>query len=146
MVRVWDNAAAIAFYRGEKREHLDLISKFADIFENTTRLIGWNRNLAFFTTRYNYFSLILPTLVVALLYFTGKIQMDTVLQAGGAFAGVLAATSLIIAQFERLSGFAAGVTRIDALWTGLTEQDQEEERDIDIASTSSDEPGQIDVK
>ena len=44
-----------------------MISQFADIFENTTRLIGWNRNLAFFTTRYNYFSLILPTLVVALL-------------------------------------------------------------------------------
>ena len=84
--------------------------------------------------------------MVALLYFTGKIQMDTVLQAGGAFAGVLAATSLIITQFERLSGFAAGVTRLDALWTGLTEQDQEEERDIDIASTSSDEPGQIDVR
>lgn len=146
MVRVWDNAAAIAFYRGEQREHRDLISKFANIFENTTRLIGWNRNLAFFTTRYNYFSLILPTLVVALLYFPGKIQMDTVLQAGGAFAGVLAATSLIITQFERLSGFAAGVTRLDALWTGLTEQDQEEERDIDIASTSSDEPGQIDVR
>lgn len=84
--------------------------------------------------------------MVALLYFTGKIQMDTVLQAGGAFAGVLAATSLIITQFERLSGFAAGVTRIDALWTGLTAQDHEEERDIDIASTSSDKPGQIDVR
>jgi putative ATP-binding cassette transporter len=67
MVRVWDNAAAIAFYRGEQREHRALISKFANIFENTTRLIGWNRNLASFTTRYNYFSLILPTLVVALL-------------------------------------------------------------------------------
>ena len=52
MVRVRDKAEAIAFYRGEKRDHRDLISKFADIFENTTRLIGWNRNLAFFTTRY----------------------------------------------------------------------------------------------
>ena len=60
MVRVWDNAAAIAFYRGEQREHRDLISKFANIFENTTRLIGWNPNLAFFTTRYNYSPLILP--------------------------------------------------------------------------------------
>ena len=146
MVRVRDNAESIAFYRGEKREHRDLISKFADIFENTTRLIGWNRNLAFFTTSYNYFALILPTLVVAPLYFAGKIQMGTVMQAGGAFAGVLAATSLIITQFERLSGFAAGVTRLDALWTGLTEQDPEEERDNDIASTSGEEPGQIDVK
>ncbi len=146
MVRVRDNAESIAFYRGEKREHRDLISKFGDIFENTTRLIGWNRNLAFFTTSYNYFALILPILVVAPLYFAGKIQMGTVMQAGGAFAGVLAATSLIITQFERLSGFAAGVTRLDALWTGLAEQDPEEERDNDVSSTSSEEPGQIDVK
>ena len=146
MVRVKDNAESIAFYRGEKREHRDLISKFGAIFENTTRLIGWNRNLAFFTTSYNYFALILPTLVVAPLYFAGKIQMGTVLQAAGAFAGVLAATSLIITQFERLSGFAAGVTRLDALWTGLTEQDPEEERDNAIASTDAPEPSLIDVR
>ncbi len=146
MVRVRDNAESIAFYRGEKREHRDLISKFGDIFENTTRLIGWNRNLAFFTTSYNYFALILPTLVVAPLYFAGTIQMGTVMQAGGAFAGVLAATSLIITQFERLSGFAAGVSRLDALWTGLTEQDPEEERDNDMTASSGEEPGQIDVK
>ena len=146
MVRVRENAESIAFYRGEKREHRDLVSKFADIFQNTTRLIGWNRNLAFFTTSYNYFALIVPTLVVAPLYFAGKIQMGTVLQAGGAFAGVLAATSLIITQFERLSGFAAGVSRLDALWTGLAEQDPEEERDNAMTSSGGEEPGQIDVK
>jgi vitamin B12/bleomycin/antimicrobial peptide transport system ATP-binding/permease protein len=129
MVRVRDNAESIAFYRGEKREHRDLIYKFADIFDNTTRLIGWNRKLSFFTTSYNYFALIIPTLVVAPLYFAGKLQIGTVLQAGGAFAAVLAATSLIITQFERLSNFAAGVTRLDALWTGLSERDPEEERD-----------------
>jgi putative ATP-binding cassette transporter len=129
MVRVSDNAESIAFYRGEKREHRDLIHKFAEIFENTTRLIGWNRNLSFFTTSYNYCSLIVPTLVVAPLYFSGRIQIGTVLQAGGAFAAVLAATSLIITQFERLSSFAAGVSRLDALWTGLAERDPEAERD-----------------
>ena len=129
MVRVRDNAESIAFYRGEKREHRDLIYKFIAIFENTTKLIGWNRNLSFFTTSYNYFAILVPTLVVAPLYFAGKIQIGTVLQAGGAFAAVLAATSLIITQFDRLSNFAAGVARLDALWTGLTEEDPEEQRD-----------------
>lgn len=129
MVRVRDNAESIAFYRGEKREHRDLIYKFADVVNNTTRLIGWNRNLSFFTTSYNYLALIVPILVVTPLYFAGKIQIGTVLQASGAFAAVLAATSLIITQFERLSSFAAGVSRLDALWTGLAERDPEEERD-----------------
>jgi vitamin B12/bleomycin/antimicrobial peptide transport system ATP-binding/permease protein len=131
MVRVRDNAESIAFYRGEKREHRDLIYKFAEIVDNTTKMIGWNRNLAFFTTSYNYLALLVPTLVVAPLYFSGKIQIGTVLQAGGAFAMVLAATSLIITQFERLSNFAAGVSRLDALWGGLAERDPEAERDED---------------
>ncbi len=129
MVRVRDNAESIAFYRGEKREHRDLVYKFAAIVDNTTRLIGWNRNLAFFTNSYNYLALLVPTLVVAPLYFAGRIEIGTVLQAGGAFAAVLAATSLIITQFERLSNFAAGVARLDALWTGLSETDPEAERD-----------------
>lgn len=129
MVRVRDNAESIAFYRGEKREHRDLIYKFVSIFENTTRLIGWNRNLSFFTTSYNYVALLVPVLVVAPLYFAGQIQIGTVLQAGGSFAAVLAATSLIITQFDRLSNFAAGVTRLDALWTGLSEDDPEASRD-----------------
>ena len=129
MVRVRDNAESIAFYRGEKREHRDLVSKFLAIFDNTTKLIGWNRNLSFFTTSYNYCALLVPVLVVAPIYFAGEIQIGTVLQAGGAFAAVLAATSLIITQFDRLSNFAAGVSRLDALWTGLTEEDPEERRD-----------------
>ncbi len=129
MVRVRDNAESIAFYRGEKREHRDLVYKFAAIFDNTTRLIGWNRNLSFFTTSYNYLAILVPTLVVAPLYFAGEVQIGTVLQAGGAFASVLAATSLIITQFDRLSNFAAGVTRLHALWNGLSEQDPEADRD-----------------
>lgn len=143
MVRVRDNAESIAFYRGEKREHRDLIYKFAEIVDNTTKMIGWNRNLAFFTTSYNYLALLVPTLVVAPLYFSGKIQIGTVLQAGGAFAMVLAATSLIITQFERLSNFAAGVSRLDALWGGLAERDPEAERDED---SFREEPPSIDTQ
>jgi len=145
MVRVRDNAESIAFYRGEKREHRDLVYKFADIFDNSTRLIGWNRNLSFFTTSYNYVALLVPTLVVAPLYFAGKIQIGTVLQAGGAFAAVLAATSLIITQFERLSSFAAGVSRLDALWTGLAEHDPEAERDDSPDPNGTVEPSLIDT-
>src|SRR4030095_15788295 len=50
LVRVRENAESIAFYRGEKSEHRDLVQRFAEVVSNTIRLIGWNRNLAFFTT------------------------------------------------------------------------------------------------
>ena len=129
LIRVRDNAESIAFYRGEKREHRDLVHRFAEVVDNTLSIIGWNRNLAFFTTSYNYAALVVPTLVVAPMFMRGEVDFGVVTQAGGVFAQVLAAVSLIITQFERLSAFTAGVTRIGALWDELDDFDAEDERE-----------------
>jgi putative ATP-binding cassette transporter len=88
-------------------------------------LIKWNRNLAFFTTGYNYLALIVPTVIVAPLFLQNKVEFGDITRAVGAFAVVLAAFSLIITQFERLSAFAAAVTRLGALWDYLDEKDAE---------------------
>lgn len=129
LVRVRDNAESIAFYRGEKREHRDLVHRFSRIYHNTLDIIGWNRNLAFFTTSYNYIALLVPTVVVAPLYLKGQAEFGVITQAGAAFAQVLAALSLIITQFERLSAFSAGVTRLGTLWNALSDEDPEELRE-----------------
>lgn len=129
LIRVRDNAESIAFYRGEKREHRDLVHRFAEVVNNTLSIIGWNRNLAFFTTSYNYAALTLPTLVVAPMFMRGEVSFGVVTQAGGVFAQVLAALSLIITQFERLSSFTAGVSRIGSLWQELDEFDAEDEHE-----------------
>ena len=119
LIRVRDNAESIAFFRGEARERINLLQRFAAIFGNTKKLIVWNRNLSFFTTGYNYLALIIPTLVAAPLYLTGQIEFGVITQAAGAFGQVLAAFSVAITQFERLSAYAAGVTRIESLWDFL---------------------------
>ncbi len=119
LIRVRDNAESIAFYRGETPEHRRLLRQFAAIFHNTSHLIAANRRLAYFTSSYNYLALLVPLLVAAPLYFSGKIPFGTVLQAASAFAAALAATSLIITQFEMLSRFAAGASRLQALWSAL---------------------------
>jgi vitamin B12/bleomycin/antimicrobial peptide transport system ATP-binding/permease protein len=129
LIRVRDNAESIAFYRGEKREHRDLIWRLGDVVKNTLGIIGWNRNLAFFTNSYNYAAIILPILVVAPMYMRGEVHFGVITQAGGAFAQVLAALSLIITQFDGLSAFAAGVVRLGTLWDSLDEFDAEELRE-----------------
>jgi putative ATP-binding cassette transporter len=128
LVRVRDNAESIAFYRGEKREQRDLVGRLGAAVKNMLVIIGWNRNLGFFVNSYNYAALILPVMIVAPLFMRGEVEFGVVTQSAGAFAQVLAAVSLIITQFERLSAYLAGVQRLGMLWDDLDEFDAEEER------------------
>lgn len=128
LVRVRDNAESIAFYRGERREHADLLMRLLRALRNTAAIIGWNRNLGFFSNSYNYAALVLPTVIVAPMYMRGEIEFGVVTQAAGAFAQVLAAASLIITQFEQLSDYLANAQRLGMLWENLDEFDAEEER------------------
>ncbi|MCW1925550.1 ABC transporter ATP-binding protein/permease [Luteolibacter arcticus] len=127
LVRVRDNAESIAFYRGERKELRDLRRRLGGVVGNMVVLIKWNRNLAFFTTGYNSLALILPLAIVAPLFLRGEVEFGTIPQAMGAFGAFLAAVSLFITQFERLSAFAAGVTRLGSLWEFLDERDVEDD-------------------
>ena len=128
LVRVRDNAESIAFYAGEKREHLDLVHRFAAVVRNTAAIIGLNRNLAFFTNSYNYFALVVPLMIVAPMFMRGEVEFGEVTQAAAAFGQVLTAASMIITQFSGLSSYLAGVQRLGNLWNSLDEHDAEEER------------------
>ena len=133
LVRVRDNSESIAFYRGERRELRDLRARLGGVVGNMLVLIRWNRNLAFFTTGYNSLALILPLVIVAPLFMQGKVEFGKIAQATAAFGTFLAAVSLFITQFERLSAFAAGVTRLGTLWEFLDERDVEDDLEAETA-------------
>lgn len=143
LVRVRDNAESIAFYRGEKREHLDLFNRLTAAVANMRLIIIRNRRLGFFVNSYNYFALILPIMVVAPLYMRGKVEFGVVSQATAAFGQVLAAVSLIITQFGGLSAYLAGVQRLGTLWDQLDEHDAEEQRITYEATHHPDENSQM---
>jgi len=113
LVHIRNNAESIAFYRGEGREEKQVKERLTDAVANFRLLIGWERNLGFFTKGYQYVILILPIVVMAPLYFAGKIKFGVVTQAADAFSSVLGALSVIVSQFEKLSQFAAGITRLE---------------------------------
>jgi vitamin B12/bleomycin/antimicrobial peptide transport system ATP-binding/permease protein len=126
LIRIRDNAESIAFFRGEKREHRDLVVRFAEVITNTMWIIGWNRTLGFFTNSYNYVALIIPTLIVGPMFIQGAVEFGVVTQAESAFAQVLMALSVIVAQFDGLSAFAAGIKRLGDLWDELDDFDAED--------------------
>jgi putative ATP-binding cassette transporter len=119
LVHIRDNVESIAFYRGEDREQHQVQERLREAIANLRMLIGWERNLEFFTKGYEYIILVLPIVVMAPLYFSGEIKFGVVTQAESAFVQVLGALSIIVSQFEQLSNFAAGITRLETFATAL---------------------------
>lgn len=121
LVHLRDNAESIAFYGGETKELESIEQRFTQVLRNFHLLIGWQRNLDFFTTGHNYFVRILPYLVVAPIYLAGEIDFGAISQASLAFIQIFSALSIVISQFELLTAFAAGINRIAAFDETLTE-------------------------
>jgi putative ATP-binding cassette transporter len=86
------------------------------VIRNSRAMIGVNRNLGFFTSGYNYLVPIIPIVIVAPRYLQGHIELGMVTQSAMAFAQLLGAFSLIVAQFSSISSFAAVVRRLGSLW------------------------------
>jgi vitamin B12/bleomycin/antimicrobial peptide transport system ATP-binding/permease protein len=112
LVRVRENAEAIAFYQGESRESAQVKGRFKEAFENFKRLIIWELNLNILTNAYEFIPFILPAIVVAPGIFAGELEVGKVSEAQGAFIRVFFSLNLIVARFQSLATFGAGVERL----------------------------------
>lgn len=128
LVRVRDNAESIAFYRGEKREHLDLFRRLTNVVMNMRNIIAWNRTLGFYRNSYGAIALLLPVIIAAPMFMEGEIRLGEVTQSIDAFAQVLGALALITTQFEGLSNYLAGMQRLGSLWEDMDDFDADERR------------------
>jgi putative ATP-binding cassette transporter len=114
MVHIRNSAESIAFYGGEARESASVRARFGHAVENFNSLILWQRNLSFVTSGYQYLIQLLPYVVVARIFFAGKIAFGVVSQGAMAFMQVLNAVSIVITRFEDLTKFTAAVNRLHA--------------------------------
>jgi len=139
LVHIRDNAESIAFYQGEEQESLQIKQRFARVFNNFNLLIGWQRNVDYFTTGYRYAVIILPSLIMAPIYFAGEIKYGDITQAGFAFSQVLGAFSLVVSQIDNLTAFAAGINRLSKFRDTLEDTQKLPEignREIDLRESS----------
>jgi putative ATP-binding cassette transporter len=125
LIQVRENADAIALLGREGRLHARLLRRLGDLAANFRKIIRINRNLGFFTTGYNWLIQIIPALLVAPLYFDGKVEFGVVTQAAMAFSVLLGAFSLIVTQFQSISSFAAVIARLGALAEAIDAVDPE---------------------
>ena len=140
LIRTRENAEAIALYDPDAQLELQgLCQIFQQVLSNQLGIVTVQRNLEYFTTAYRYLVQILPSLIVAPLYFQGKVELGSISQSYGAFNHILGDFSLIINSFESLSAFSAGLTRLNTFlkrieeggWSAALDVKDEEELGLD---------------
>ncbi|MBD2079991.1 ABC transporter ATP-binding protein/permease [Leptolyngbya sp. FACHB-17] len=137
LVRIRENAEAIAFYRGEEQESNQVKARFLEVFENVKRLLIWELNLNVLTNAYEFIPFILPALVVAPAIFAGEMEVGKVTEAQGAFVRVFFSLNVVVARFQALTTFGAGINRLSSFAEFLEQKDAVDEQAI-IQTTEDD--------
>ncbi|MFN5515438.1 MAG: ABC transporter ATP-binding protein/permease [Cyanobacteriota bacterium] len=119
LVRVRDNAESIAFYQGESVEKHQVVERLMGAIQNFNLLIIWQALISLFQLGYNYFTRLIPYLIIAPLYLAGTLDFGAIAQASVAFGQVLSALSLITNQIEGITQFAASINRLGEFYESL---------------------------
>lgn len=114
--RLREHAEAVAQVEGEEQQKTGLFAQLSSLVQNFLEVIRVGRNLGFFIGAFNYMPQIIPAIVVAPLYIRGTVEFGAVTQAAMAFAQVQGVFSIIEAQYQQLTTFAAVVGRLGELW------------------------------
>ena len=112
LVRVRENAEAIAFYQGEQQESTQIKDRFMAAFDNYKKLLNWELALNGLTNFYEFIPFVLPAIVVAPGVFSGDVEVGKVSEAQGAFIRVFFSLNVIVARLQSLTAFGAGIDRL----------------------------------
>ncbi|MCS6890748.1 MAG: ABC transporter ATP-binding protein/permease [Rhodovarius sp.] len=112
LVRLRENAEAVALLGGAERERGGLAERFGRLAANWWALMRATKRLTFFTSGYSQAAVVFPIVIAAPAYFAGRLQLGQLTQTAGAFGEVQGALSWIVDNYARLAEWRATVTRL----------------------------------
>lgn len=112
LVRVREYSEAIALDRGEAVEYQQLDLRFGHVLANYLKLIDAQKRLTMFTATFSQASTVFPFLVAAPRFFSGAIQLGTVMQIASAFNRVQDSLSWFIDNYDSLAAWRATTDRL----------------------------------
>ncbi|WMQ73762.1 MAG: Vitamin B12 transport ATP-binding protein BacA [Sodalis sp.] len=112
LIRIRENNDAIALYQGEPREVIQLDDRFTSIKDNWWSIMRVGRRLNVASKFYEQFAIIFPILVAAPRYFSGAIQLGTLMQINSAFGQIQNSLSWFIDAFTQLANWKACINRL----------------------------------
>jgi putative ATP-binding cassette transporter len=117
LVRLRDAGEAVGFYKGERAERGQLLTRFTAIITNyrafvrrSIAFLGWNKSM-------NQIVSPLPTVVQAPRLFNGEIQLGDVTQSSSAFLNVHDSLAFFRAVYDAFASYRAAIIRLDGLLT-----------------------------
>jgi putative ATP-binding cassette transporter len=112
LVRFRENAEGVALYRGEDAERASLLTRFGAVIGNWWEIMRANKRLNAFTAGYSQIAIIFPFIVGAPRYFSGEIDLGTLMQVASAFGTVQGALSWFVSSYATLADWKASVDRL----------------------------------
>jgi putative ATP-binding cassette transporter len=112
LVRFRENTEGVALYHGEDAEQRSLLGRFGAVITNWWEIMRANKRLNAFTAGYSQLAIIFPFVVGAPRYFSGEIDLGTLMQVASAFGTVQAALSWFVSSYATLADWKASVDRL----------------------------------
>jgi putative ATP-binding cassette transporter len=123
LIRVRNNAEAIAFYRGEQSERCAIDRRVDFVFVNARSIIVRIFGLHMTETLYVAGVSVVPMAIIAPRYFDHQLDLGAVVQVGVATAVVMKTFSVFIHYYRELTALTASINRLYDLHEHLALED-----------------------
>lgn len=134
LVRVRENAEAVAFHKGETQERRMLDGRFERVYQNFVRIMRRTKLLNISTSSYQQVTQVVGLLAGANRYFAGQINLGDLNQIRGAFLNVQMAMSWFVENYAELALWRSEMQR---LATFRRDMAQLSDRQLEEAPTRS---------
>jgi putative ATP-binding cassette transporter len=112
LARLREYGEQVALLEGERAERRRLGGQFRRVIENYYDIIGITKRLIAFTSFYENSNSVVPYVIAAPFYFSGRIALGVMTQVASAFARVEGALSFFITFYQNLADYKAVVDRL----------------------------------
>jgi putative ATP-binding cassette transporter len=141
LVRVRDAAEAVAFYRGEMAERIQLRQRFSAIIDNYLRFVNRTIGFAGWNLSVSQTIVPLPWVIQAPRLFSGQIMFGDVSQTASAFGNIHDSLSFFRNAYDNFAGYRAAIIRLH----GLVEVDKAA-RDLPELLATPSRDGTVDIE
>lgn len=112
MMRLRENAEAVAQYRGESEEHARFSQRLGAALENFWALVKQQKIVLGYSTFYMRSAMIIPMFIMAPQFFAGAFPLGRLTQLSAAFGEVHEAMAYLVKVFPEVAEWKAVVDRL----------------------------------